>query len=345
MKATHLLLGIAASSLFIFPSCKSKTTIDVAMQSTTIELLRDEMKTFGLDSAVVMIVSVQTGEVVVKTKLIHDYSKSKYVEVSDAQIDQPVEPGPIVVPFTVMGVMDQSGYKLDEIVNTGNGRLVLNERTIYDEDVFGRGGYGFIKLERCVTEPSFVGLVQTLESGYQGKLETFISRMDSMSFGAPVEKSPFKDVARFPAIMNAFTLGYSFKMSPTQLITAWNGLANDGKMVVPTLMVGDTGTVNPAMSSKETLLAMKNLLIKNGSRECNTCKDIAFYKSVNSIKTEYKMVVRGTFCGFYPASNPQYTSLVMLYSSAAPDADAKKSKSVVVKAGKSLFFTLSTMHK
>jgi cell division protein FtsI (penicillin-binding protein 3) len=343
MKQSRFLLGIVLSSCLFLFSCGSKTSINKAMQDSTLDLLKAEIKNSKIDSALVLITSVSTGEVLVKTKLFNDFAKGQITEASKEKFDVPFEPGLIVVPFTVMGAMDESGYFMSDQVDAGDGRLILNERTIYDDAVWQRGGYGFIELGQCITLPSNIGLVLILEDIYKGKREAFEKRMKAMSFGAPEEKSPFASVNNYPAAMNAFTLGSSFKLTPTQLATAWNGFANNGKMMKLTTNQGDTLTLNSSMNKPETLKAMNELLVTYAKNEYSKASNIAFYKSIYSVKNTYKQTVTGAFCGFYPADKPQYSCEVVLFYSAAPEADAKDIKYSIDMAGRSLFFSLASM--
>lgn len=304
------------------------------MQEAAISLLQTEMKAGVCDSAVLLMMHVATGEVKARTKLVLDFATDSYVPVPDNRVDVKVEPGPIIIPLTVMGSMDACNFKLDDPVDAGMGRLVLNQRTIYDEAVFDKGGYGIITLGQCVTLPSFVGTVQMLQWGYDGKVKSFEEQMIKMSLGQPSDKNPFDETPNFAAKMNAFTLGYYFKLSPSQLLTAWNGMANDGRVMAPAVLPKDTGLVNPAMCKPATISAMKALLKTNGDAEM---PGTAFLKAVNSVKTTYTRMVTGTFCGYFPADKPLYSCLVIMYHSESPTSEAEKGRIALMDAGKRVF--------
>lgn len=336
MKTLQVLLVVAACSALF--SCKPRTScIDEDMQESAVSLLQTEMKAGVCDSAVLLMMHVSTGEVRVRTKLVLDFATDTYVTVPDNRVDVRVEPGPILIPLTVMGSMEVTNYKLDDPVDAGMGRLVLNQRTIYDEAVFDKGGYGIITLGQCVTLPSFVGTVQMLQWAYEGKVKAFEKQMIAMSLGQPTDKNPFDETPNFAAKMNAFTLGYYFKLSPSQLLTAWNGLANDGKMMAPAVLPKDTGLLNPAMCKPATISAMKDLLKENGVAELPEVPGTAFLKAVNSVKTTYTRMVTGTFCGYFPADKPLYSCLVIMYHSESPTSDAEKGRTALMAAGKRVF--------
>jgi len=336
MKIHQVLLFVAACSALF--SCKTRTScIDDDMQATAVSLLQTEMKASACDSALILVMNVPTGEVRAKVKLVLDFATDSYGPVADKRVDVRVEPGPIIIPLTVMGCLDETNFTLEDPVNTGKGRLVLHERTIYDDAVFDKGGYGTITFGQCVTLPSFVGTEQMLEWGYDGQLKAFEKRMIQMSLGQPSDMDPFNETPNFEAKMNAFSLGYYFKLSPAQILTAWNGLANDGKVMAPAGMPKDTGMVNPAMCKPATIKAMQALLKYNGVAELPDIPGTAFLKAVNSVKTTYTRMITGSFCGYFPAEKPQYSCLVILYHSESPDSDPVKGKAAVMESGKKVF--------
>lgn len=336
MKTTQVLLLVAACSAML--SCKPRTScIDDDLQATAVSLLQTEMKASACDSALLLVMNVPTGEVRAKVKLVLDFATDTYVPVAEKRVDVRVEPGPIIIPLTVMGCLDETNFTLQDPVSTGIGRVVMHQRTIYDEAVFDKGGYGDITFGQCVTLPSFVGTAKMLEWGFDGELKKFEKRLIQMSLGQPSDKDPFNETPNFEAKMNAFSLGYYFKLSPTQILTAWNGMANDGKVMAPAVLPKDTGLVNPAMCKPATIQAMKALLKENGVAELPEVPGTAFLKAVNSVKTTYTRMVTGSFCGYFPADKPTYSCLVILYHSESPDSDPAKGRDAVMASGKKVF--------
>lgn len=340
MKTPQVLLLVAACSAMF--SCKPRTScIDDEMQTAATSLLQTEMKASACDSAVLLVMHVPTGEVRARQKMTLDFATDTYLPVADKFVDVKVEPGPIVIPFTVMGCLDVTNFSLKDEVNTGIGRVVLNQRTIYDEAVFDKGGYGTITFGQCVTLPSLVGTAKMLQWGFDGDLKKFESCLIGMSLGQPSDKNPFDQTPNFDAKINAFSLGYYFKLSPTQLLTMWNGLANDGRIMAPAVLPKDTGLVNPAMNKPATIQAMKALLKENGAAEFPDVPGTAFLKAVNSVKTTYNRMVTGSFCGYFPADKPEYSCLVILYHSESPDIDPEKGRAAVLDAGKRIFASMA----
>lgn len=328
-----------------FFSCKSGgSSVDASMQEASKDMLSKNMSAAACDSAVFIVLDTRTGEVRTGLKLLKDFAGSEYVEAPEGRLELREQPGGIVIPFTVMGAMEKASLLLTEPVDAGIGRVVLHERTVYDQDVFDKGGYGMIDLGKCVTLPSFVGTVKTLETVYDGKLELFEKQMRAMSLGMPDDENPFDNTPNFEAKMNAFSVGFYFNISPVQLVAAWNGLANDGRMVKPVWKTADTATINPVMCKPATVSAMKKLLTDNAAAEYGSAQDMAFLKNINSIRNTYKRAVTATFAGWFPAASPRYTCLLVMYHSELPDADPEKSKAALIAGGKQFFRDFATSY-
>jgi cell division protein FtsI (penicillin-binding protein 3) len=338
MKNRILPCAMAACVVVLVSCSKNTSTIDPTLQENAQTVLQKEMAASQCDSAVLMVMSVETGAVKAQMKLVKDLASGSYTETNDARIDTYVEPGPIFMPLSLMGAMDECRLSMDDMVETGIGRVVLNNRTIYDEEAFDKGGYGTISLGECLTLPSTVGLAKTMNIAYEGNVDVFRKRMKTMSMGYPSDSGIFQRTAVIPSTVNAFSLGVFFKMTPSQLLTAWNGIANKGKMVAPTVKLGDTLVVNPSMNQPETVKAMQQFLADNGKKEyACTESGVAFLKYLQSVKTTYKRFITGSFCGYYPAEHPKYSCLVLLYYSESADANSSRGKAAVSAAGKRVF--------
>lgn len=340
MKELRFFLGVAVCCTLL-AACKQKSTIDLVKQKAAGELLRTEMKSNDLDSVVVLMMTTSTGEVRMQFKMVNDPVKKKFVFTSVARAEMEIEPGVLVAPFAVMAAMDESGANMDESVDAGTGRLEINGRTYVDDEASAKGGYGFINLSRCITLPSTVGLVNFVDLSFNQKSSEFVKRMNAMSFGAPSEKSPFAQTEITPALVGDYTVGKSFKLTPTQILTAWNGLANNGKVMAPTFVEMDTTTLNASMCNPTTVQAMRDLVVANGASECSSTTGLGFYKTVTI--SEESQLVTGAFCSFYPAVNPTYSYLVLVYHTNENGVSTHTVLNTVKTAGKKVLFGLAAL--
>lgn len=334
-KTFSILVCIVFCSLI---SCnKPVSTIDELAQNKADSILSNELANSQADSGLILVMSVKTGEVMTQLKLAKDYSLGKFVKTPEKNMMVKGEPGPVFIPLTVMAAMEEVNIFLEDQVDAGNGMYVLNGRTIYDQDVFDKGGYGVITLADCVTNPSFIGTVKMLELAFGGEVGPFEYRMKNMSFGQPADSNVFAGVPVFSSKLNAFSVGYYCKTTPLQLLTAYNAIANNGKMMSPKFYEGEDIVLNPAMCSEKTINAMKGLLKDNGAKIMPEIPDVAVIKGYSTIKSTYKREIECTCCGFFPATNPEYSCLVKIYRSESPDIDPAPGAAIVNEAGKKVF--------
>jgi cell division protein FtsI (penicillin-binding protein 3) len=339
MRTLRGLLWLALS-VCLFSCGKQTPLADETLQASADSLLRASLNESMSDSALVLVMSVKTGDVKLRKKIVKDFNVGGYVTAHEASLQAKTEPGPAFIPFSMMAAMDEAGFKLSDPVDAGNGRLVLHDRTIYDQEVFDKGGYGIITLGQSVTLPSFIGAVKTVEMAFDGKVERFEKRMFQMGLGLPADSNVFAETHLFESMMNAFTVGYYFKLSPEQLLSMYSALANNGRMMAPKIYEGEDVELKASFAKPETVKALQALLAENGAGLLPEMPGIAVVKGLSSIKSTYRREVVCTYGGYYPTSDPKYACLVVFYRSEATDSDAQKGRVAVTEAGKKVFLTV-----
>lgn len=341
MKKIILTLSVL---VFVFASCnkKSSTTIDEPTKLKAQEILSAELANSQADSGEIIVMSTTTGQIRTQLKMIKDLSLGQFVEAPASSANTKGEPGPVFIPLTVMAAMEQLNVGPDFQVDAGDGMLVLNGRTVYDEEVYGKGGYGVITLGQAITYQSFIGAIEAVQLAFQGQVDIFEFKMTEMSFGLPQDSNVFKNVPSFTSKLNAFTLGSYCKTTSLQLLTAYNAIANNGKIVAPVLVPVDTIVINPAMCSAKTVDAMKKLIVETGAKEFPEIPDLGFYKGFSSVKNTYMRELVWTGIGFMPASKPEYSVFLRIYRSESPVSDAKIGAAKVKDSAKKAFSQLAS---
>jgi cell division protein FtsI (penicillin-binding protein 3) len=106
------------------------------------------------------------------------------------------------------------------------------------------------------------------------------------------------------------------------MLTFYNAIANNGKMVKPTLVPGTTEVINEQIAKKENIALMQQTLEhvvsqglgrKAGSYliqvagKTGTSQVNEYYEGDNTV-SEYQLA----FCGFFPADAPKYSMIVSM---------------------------------
>ena len=181
--------------------------------------------------------------------------------------------------------------------------------------------------------------------GYLNALEQF-GIMDSLNtqlenIKPPTIRRKAKDVNTYYSTI----FGAGFTMAPIQTLTYYNAIANNGKMVRPmfvksitssdgVVQVFDTEVIKEQICSPNTVERAKKYLQAVVTGPHGTARKYANYSPLFAGKTgtrdiwdpETKSYLKSrnsaSFCGYFPAEQPQYTVIVYLYNIAKMSGEA-----------------------
>ena len=146
-----------------------------------------------------------------------------------------------------------------------------------------------------------------------------------MGYGLPqnsfkaILPSPYNDIS-----FAKFTTGKKQQITPLQILTFYNAIANNGKMIKPTFHKGETITIKEQITSKENIAIIQQLLmrkVKDGlAHQAYSDKvSIAGEQGTAIVKKDGNNIIYCLqFCGYYPSDNPQYSIIVSLNKKGLP---------------------------
>jgi cell division protein FtsI (penicillin-binding protein 3) len=133
------------------------------------------------------------------------------------------------------------------------------------------------------------------------------------------------------------SVGYEVALTPLQLLTLYNAVANDGKMMKPILvreirkngspvMTCEPRVINPSICSPATLQKVKILLEGVVQRGTGSLINNPVYRIAGKTGTaqlamnnrgyktgEGKPRYKGSFAGYFPADDPKYSIIVVIH--------------------------------
>lgn len=164
-------------------------------------------------------------------------------------------------------------------VDTEHGVYAIGDSVLARDHNWHRGGYGTLTPEECVRFRSTVGVIRLLDKAYGNDSRKLIYDVKAMGLGLPEmfhgESLPSlklnEDAQHHNAGLAASREGC---LSPLQVMTFFNGVANNGKMMAPETEDEETPQVlMPKMMSGRMLnFARKSL---RASVESGLCKRFA----------------------------------------------------------------------
>lgn len=312
---------------------KGEPTILPELQYAVDSLLNAQMTEIGnclQGQAIVM--EVQTGEILAMSGLERNF-EGKFQPCKNFAYQQ--ELGSLMKTASLLTLFEM-GIDSSYVVHTGEGIWGVDENWLMRDHNWRRGGYGDLNLARALEVSSNIGISMPIWKFYKGHESDFFDDLNKMSFGQPdfingIEglKPTTYDSPKDSDWVNKFiiwsAIGYNRKIAPIQMLTFYNAIANDGKMVKPTLKTGEIEILNPQIASKDNIKKMQVILEhvvsqglgrkagtpilrvagKTGTSQVN---EYDYYNEVGTPLVEYQLA----FCGYFPADKPKYSMIVSM---------------------------------
>lgn len=319
------------------------TTIDINIQDVAESALREQLKKHNADHGTAVLMEVKTGEI----KAIANLGKTesgRYKEIYNYAVGESREPGSTFKLASIMAALEDNYVDLDDTIDTEDGTVQYYDKKLSDTKP---GGYGKITVRKAFTHSSNVGISKIINRHYRKRPSQFIDRLYSMNLdeklgleirgeGQPHIKYP-GDKYWSGISLPMMSIGYEVRLTPLQILTFYNAVANDGKMVKPRFVraIKEHGKVvktfprqviNPSISSQPTIRKAQDLLegvVENGTAVNlkNSNYQIAGKTGTAQIANEkygYRkdsgISYQASFVGYFPADNPTYSCIVVVNS-------------------------------
>jgi cell division protein FtsI (penicillin-binding protein 3) len=230
------------------------------------------------------------------------------------------EPGSTMKAFTAAAVLEEGKYSPDTRIDTGDGKLTINGRTIHDTHPDG-----LMTVSQVIQKSSNVG---SSKMALSMTPQTFWGHLSDSGFGMrtgsgfPGEASGIlRNFKTWRPIEQAtMSYGNGISVSLLQLARAYTVFANDGELK-PISMVRQTGhTVGEPVYSPRTARAVRDMLelvVKPGGTA--PLAQIRGYRVAGKTGTAHKLQngryvneYVASFVGMAPASDPRLIVAVMV---------------------------------
>jgi cell division protein FtsI (penicillin-binding protein 3) len=317
------------------------STIDVNIQDVAHHALLTQLRKHNADHGCLALMEVKTGEIRAIVNLTRKDS-GEYHEVYNYMIGESVEPGSTFKLASLIAVMEDGYADLDDTVNTENGTTRFHDRVMKDSH---EGGFGRITLKRSFELSSNVAISKIVSRYYAKNPQRFVDRLFKMNLNSPLGldiagegipriKSP-KDKDWYGTTLPWMSIGYETQLTPLQILTFYNAVANEGVMVKPQFVkeirrkgkvekVFGPTIINESICSKQTIAKAKKML--EGVVETGTATNLknSVYRIAGKTGTaqvavngSYKdknahVIYRASFTGYFPADNPKYSCIVVV---------------------------------
>ena len=310
MKNTVILL----ISIATFVACaKQKTeqvsTIDSTLQVKVDSILQNKLSELDATTGQVIVMEVQTGEI-----------------KASVGTDSILQESGLVRTASLLAVLETKAVKLSDTIDVGDGILAIGKDTFCDHN-WHRGGYGELTVQEGLAVGSNIATYKTMEKAFGDNPQTFFDLLANMSYGKPDSINGIASLQPYKITEKNITwncIGYEQLISPIQVLTFYNAIANNGKMIQPQLYKDSVVVINPQIASRASIDSLKKALVFNvtdglGQPAKSDMITVAGQQGTIVVSTDNGNTVYSVeFCGYFPANNPKYSIIVSINKTGLP---------------------------
>ncbi len=320
-------------------SCQSKqqatetiSTIDSTLQTNATTILGSKLSEINAQSGQVIVMEVQTGQIKALVGLTRKDS-TNYQPCENFSVWQSTG---LMHPISLLAALETGKVKLSDKVDTGNGIYQIHGIELKDHN-WHRGGYGELTVQEGLAASSNIAIYKTMEKAFGNNPQSYFDLLANMSYGKPdsiigianLQPAYFVTPKDNNWTKTAFvwsSIGYNQHVSPIQILTFYNAIANNGKMIQPQLFKDSIVVINPQIASRASIDSLKKALVFNitdglGQPAKSDKVLVAGMQGTSSLSTNEdstKDMYAVEFCGYFPANNPKYSIIVSINKAGLP---------------------------
>lgn len=317
------------------------TTINIDYQEIATNALLSQIDgDEGVEGACLVLMEVKTGAIRAMVNLKKNKTTGKFEEIENMATGRRHEPGSVFKTVTLMSVLsDHYIDSLNTLIPTNRGRIPeakVDDQHIRDwerrdhctsisvTDGFKiSSNYVFAKLALDNYGSNTGKLMEHFkEYGLSEKFDFDLDGLQKPNIPFPKSKA---DLARVG-------YGYATELAPIQVLTFYNAIAGKGRLMKPYLVEGPV-TLKRSICTKavaDTLTRALMAVTEDGTAKWSLlgCKVNVAGKTGTSFGTfprgqrgadpyhdvDGRRKYQGTFAGFFPAEDPQYSVISTVYS-------------------------------
>ncbi len=317
------------------------TTLDIDLQDVASTALLNQLRKHNAHHGCAVLMEVTTGDIKAITNL-EIGSDGGYHESYNYAVGESTEPGSTFKLPSLIAALEDGVIDTGDIVDTGTGSIKFYNKIIRDTK---EEGYGKITVKQVFEKSSNVGTSKIISEHYKDNPKDFVNRLYAMKLNEKLNlqiKGEGTPLIRYPGdkLWSGLSLpmmshGYEVQMTPLQILTFYNAVANDGKMVRPRFVTEilrngsvikryGTEVIINSIASRSTIRKAKKMM--EGVVEHGTATNLNNQNYKIAGKTGTAQIAKGksgyrqdavisyqaSFVGYFPAENPLYSCIVVV---------------------------------
>ncbi len=325
------------------------TTIDIDIQEVADRALRDQLEKENGIWGTTMVMEAATGDLLAMVNLSRN-KQGDYVENYNHALKSRAEPGSTFKLAVLLALLEEAKMPLSTEFDSGSGKRVIITENAPKVKVADSHNVGAkIDMRKAVAESANVYFAKAVYETYNKEPERYVEFLRSLHLDRKVmttlpgleESAP-----RFPypgskiwyrhTTLIKLGYGYGIEVTPIQILTLYNAVANGGKMMAPRLVThlakdGEvieefpTEVLVDKICSDKTLEMVRECL--EGVTTEGTAKDyfgegkVPFRAAAKTGTAQFAQgsisyddgYYMGSMVAYFPADKPRYTVLTTIF--------------------------------
>ena len=305
---------------------QTSTTIDSTLQVKATSILENKLTELNALSGQAIVMEVQTGHI----KAMVGLERKDSTDYQPCENFSQAHESALMHPISILAALETGKVKLSDMVDVGNGSYSVQDRELKDHN-WHRGGYGKISIKQGLASSSNIAVYKTMEKAFGDDAQAYFNLLNKVNYGKPdsiagianLKPAYFvtpKDSGWSDTAFAWFCIGYNQTITPIQMLTFYNAIANSGKMVQPQLYKDSTTVLNPQIANQANIDSLKQTLeyvVTDGLGQPAKSDKVQVAGKTGTVQLEDGSYIV-EFCGYFPANAPQYSAIISIHKKELP---------------------------
>lgn len=219
------------------------TTLDIDLQDVVDRALRHQLREQRALWGTSIVMECATGEILALSNLGRT-AEGGYAELENYALSRRMEPGSTFKLAALLALLEDCGAELDLTYDSGNGaRVMVGKAQVQD----AHKGYGVTDLKTATAQSLNVFYARAIYEAYKENPQRYVDFLKHLHLDRPVGLEEYGERAPllpepgsnlwYPHVtLPNLGYGYAIELTPIQILTLYNAVANGGRMVAPSLV-------------------------------------------------------------------------------------------------------------
>lgn len=315
------------------------STIDVNIQDIAHEALKKMLVEQNAEYGTVIVMDVKTGAIKAMSNL-GIKNNGRYGEIYNYAIGQRTEPGSTFKLASLLAALEDGYINLKDKVDVEKGSKKYYDQWMHDSEY----EKDVISVKKAFAISSNVGISKIVNENYKNKEDQFTRKLyrfklyERLGVEIRGEEDPIiaeKGSGNWSAIsLPWMAIGYGVSLSPLQILSFYNSIANDGYYVKPYFVskivkngrimkdlekeIPKTSICNTT-ALKQAQDMLREVVVSGTARKAFNNIGFSVSGKTGTTVTNYsrkkkdeKKQYQASFVGYFPSENPQYSCIVIV---------------------------------